>query len=64
MHATRYDKVYELSFGSSVPFISKFCPSQLFFDSALRTYTVRFLGLVLVRLAAVRLLGDRFVLAL
>ena len=44
--------------------ISKFRPKHFFFDSALRTYTVRFLGLNLVRLAAVRLLGDRFVLAL
>ena len=38
--------------------------ATLFFDSDLRTYTVRFLGVDLVRLAAVRLLGDRFVLAL
>ena len=39
--------------GSSVSFISKFCPKHFFFDSALSTYTVRFLGVELVRLPGV-----------
>jgi len=61
--------------GSSVSFTNSACwflcflyfeilSVTFFFDSALRTNTVRFIGLTLVRLAAVQLLGDRFGLAL